>query len=175
MLIWITGLSGSGKSTIARAVYTKIKEKYINTILLDGDALRSALGNNYGYSYEERLKGAYQVSGICRMLNNENLNVVCATMSLFEEIQTMNRSRVQDYIEVYLDVSMDELLERDQKSLYSKALNGEMKDVVGIDLKFDRPVSADLSLDNNNLDKLQENIQKILELAFSRIEGKNIG
>ena len=113
MVIWITGLSGSGKTTIGKIVYENIKQKIVNTVFLDGDIIRKALDNNYGYSLEDRFKGAKQVSGLCKMLHNEGINVVCSTMSLFKEIQKLNRKEINDYIEVFLDVDIEILKERD--------------------------------------------------------------
>ncbi len=164
MVIWITGLSGSGKTTIARIIYDKIKVKYKNTILLDGDVIRNALEHSWGYSLSERLKGAKQVHGLCKMLDNEDMIVICATMSLFDEIHEKNRKSFSVYIEIFLDVNMETLVTRDKKSLYSKALKGEEDNVVGVNLPYDKPKSSELYLDNNRKDNFDNNVFKILEI-----------
>jgi len=169
MVVWITGLSGSGKTTISRAVYKEIKAEHPATVLLDGDVIRKALNNSYGYSLEERLRGAKQVAGLCAMLDNEGLNVVCATMSLFNEVQKSNRETFSSYLEVYLDVGMQVLYERDQKQLYSKALAGKEKNVMGVDLPYERPLNPELCLKNNTETELQFNIQKVLGNVFNMI------
>jgi len=166
MVIWITGLSGSGKTTISRKVYESIKQKYKNTVLLDGDVIRAALDNNYGYTLPDRLKGAKQVSGLCRMLDNEGINVVCATISLFEEIQSSNRKNFSKYVEVFLDVDMEELRRRDPKKIYSTP----MDNVVGVDLPYDRPKNPDIVLDNSSMEKLDGNISEVLEYAANLLD-----
>ena len=171
MVIWITGLSGSGKTTIAKDIYTQLKEEYKNTVFLDGDIIREALNNSYGYSLSERLKGAKQVSGLCRMLDAEDLIVVCATMSLFHEIQELNRNKIKNYLEIYLNVDLEELIRRDSKDLYKKALNKEMDNVVGIDLDYESPIKPDIELDNNLSDNLESNIKEILDSVYLKLKG----
>jgi len=172
MVVWITGLSGSGKTTVAKAVYTVVKKDFKNTVFLDGDIIRDVLNNSYGYSSEERLKGAKQVSGICRMLDDEGLIVICATMSLFHEIQMMNRQNIDNYIEVYLDVKLEELIKRDPKLIYKRALDKETENVVGIDIDYESPLAPELKLDNNKRQKLQSNIQKVLDLIDIKLNSK---
>lgn len=162
MVIWITGLSGSGKTTIAKEVYQHIKKQYINTIFLDGDILRGALNHSYGYTFKQRLIGARQVHGLCHMLENEDMIVICATMSLFHTIQALNKNTFKNYIEVFLDVTIDELCKRDKNRLYSRALSGLEKNVVGIDLKAENPLTPTLHLDNNQPTDKDINIKKII-------------
>lgn len=163
MVIWITGLSGSGKTTIAKSVYNKIKEDYKNTVFLDGDIIREALNGSFGYTLEERRVGARQIHGLCKMLDNEGLIVICATMSLFNDIQKLNREKFSKYIEIYLDVEFEELVKRDKKSLYSKALAGTEENVVGVNLKYEKPLNPELSLSNNQDKQKDLNINLILE------------
>lgn len=158
MVVWITGLSGSGKTTIGKNIYEYLKQNDNNTVFLDGDIIRKALNNNYGYSLSDRLKGAKQVSGLCKMLDDEGINVVCSTMSLFYEIQESNRKDIGTYIEVFLDVDIEILKQRDSKSLYSKTT----ENVVGIDLSYDIPKSPELYLDNSSINRLDDNIKKVI-------------
>ncbi len=162
MVIWLTGLSGSGKTTIAKAIYKKIKNNYLNTVFLDGDIIRKALNNSWGYSIAERLKGARQIHGLCKILDNEDIIVVCATMSLFKEIHNKNRAKFSAYLEVFLDVDMKILIKRDKKSLYSNALSGNEDNVVGVNLSYDKPNNAELYLNNNIKSDLSKNIKTIL-------------
>ena len=112
MVIWITGLSGSGKTTIGKRVYKYIKTKYINTVFLDGDIIRKALNYHFGYTLEDRHASAIQIHGICNMLEKENLIVICSTISLFHDIHKMNRNNFNQYIEIYLDCKMNTLKTR---------------------------------------------------------------
>ena len=170
MLIWITGLSGSGKTTISKLVYKKLKKKHQNTVLLDGDIIRNALDHSWGHSLEERHRAARCIAGLCWMLEKEDLIIVCATMSLFHEVQRLNRKKINNYLEVYLDVGMDTLIKRDSKGLYHKALNGLEKNVVGIDLPYERPNNPELTLSNDNLEELDRNIDAIIKPAESLLK-----
>lgn len=161
MVIWITGLAGSGKTTIAKKLYKILKNKYPQTVLLDGDNFREIVGS-IGYTNEERLRGAYIFHNLCKYLDNEGLIVVCSVMVLFKEIQRLNRENFSKYIEIFLDVDMDTLIKRDKKSLYSKALKGETKNVVGIDLPWDKPENPEIILKNNSINELENNVKTII-------------
>ena len=163
-LIWITGLAGSGKTTIGKEVYKKIKVKYKNTVFLDGDSFREILGNDLGHTPKDRFKNALRIHKMCKFLIEQDINVVCATMSLYKEIHKLNRENIKNYFEVFLDCDIKELIKRDKKGLYSKALKGEIKNVVGIDLPYDKPENADLYLDNSKKEYFKKNIEKILKL-----------
>jgi len=163
-LIWITGLSGSGKTTIGKKVYERLKTKYINTVFLDGDSFRKVLGNDLGHSSLERLENAKRISRMCEFLISQEINVVCTTMSLFKEVHESNRENIENYIEVFIECDIEELIRRDKKGLYSKVLKGTVENVVGIDLPYDRPSFCEIVIDNSEKNKLEEKVQKILNL-----------
>jgi adenylylsulfate kinase-like enzyme len=159
-LIWITGLSGSGKSTLAKAVVARLRESAA-TVLLDGDEVREALGNELGHGREARLANAYRIARLAHLIVAQDVNVVCATMSLFREVHELNRARAPNLCEVFLDVGIEELTRRDIKGLYAKALRGEKRDVVGVDLAWDRPVNPELVLDVNSGD-IAAQVERVL-------------
>ena len=163
MVIWITGLSGTGKTTIGSAIFEKVKEKHINTIFLDGDIIRDLLGN-YGYEKKDRLELAKKISNLCFEMDKQGINIVCSTISLFKEIHELNRLRFKKYYEIFIEVDFEELKRRDQKGIYTAALSGKMKNVVGIDIRYDVPKNPDLVIDNTKIEDLNNNIQKIIEL-----------
>lgn len=164
-LLWLTGLAGSGKTTIGKKVYKLIKEKEENTVFLDGDSFREIIGSEVtGHSLKDRLINAYRIARMCKFLIEQDINVVCSTMSLFKEIHDFNRSHIKNYYEVFLEVDFNELVSRDQKGLYSKAIKGETKDVVGVDLPYDKPENPTLIINNTNKEHLQANIEAILKL-----------
>lgn len=163
-VVWISGLAGAGKTTISSELYKRFKEKYLNTVLLDGDVIREIL-QEYGYSKEARLLSAKKISALCSFLAKNDINVICATISLFEEIYTLNRQTIVNYFEVFIECSMDELILRDQKGLYSAAINGQIKDVVGIDIEYAKP-NAHYTLNNNSKTDLKEKV----DLLYSKIE-----
>ena len=162
MLIWITGLAGAGKTTIATALYERLKRRYSNLVLLDGDDFREIMGQDVGYDLNSRKIMVRRMFRLCRYLTKQGIHVICATISMHKEIHEFNRSAVKDYYEILVDVSMENLVARDKKRLYSRALKHEICDVVGVDLPFDRPVHPDLVIYNNVHNALDAKVQKIL-------------
>lgn len=147
MVIWITGLSGSGKSTIGREVWRRWRELAPNTVWLDGDEIRDALGldgDSYYYTLEGRREVAHRITTLCRWLDCQQINVVCCTISLFDEIHIRNRQELSKYFEVFIDVPIEVLKTRDKKNLY----DGSQTNVVGLDLPFAVPTSPHLTIDN---------------------------
>ncbi|MCX2717433.1 adenylyl-sulfate kinase [Helicobacter sp. MIT 21-1697] len=162
-VIWVCGLAGAGKTTIAQKVFALLEQKYSNVIFLDGDEIREIFGRS-GFSKEERLEVARLIAKLCVFLSKSGLIVVCATISLFDEIYAFNRAHISHYFEVFVECSMEELLRRDKKSLYSKAQKGEIKDVMGIDLTYDTP-NAHYVLQNNTADKLDSKVSELYEVV----------
>ncbi len=148
MVFWIIGLAGAGKTTIARALYAKLKQEKPSTVLLDGDAVREIMGGDLGFTLDDRRRNGWRICRLCKYLSDQSINVVCATLSQFNDQQDWNRSYLNNYFEVYLKVDMDVLVQRDQKGLYSGALAGKINNVVGIDMPFSPPHAPDLCLPN---------------------------
>lgn len=166
VLIWITGLSGSGKTTIGKAVWEEIKKEHSNAVFLDGDSFREILGGDLGHDPKDRLENAYRIARMCKFLVSQNIIVICATMSLYAQIHDFNRENIENYFEVFVDCEMDELIRRDQKALYSRAMAGEISNVVGIDLSYDKPKNADLIIDNSKKDDLNCKVMQVLKLVY---------
>ena len=161
---WITGLSGAGKTTIGKLFYEQLKKQYPNTIFLDGDTLRSVFGDCFGYSREERRKCAMCYARLCKMLQEQGMNVVCYTISMFDSVRDWNRENIKGYQEIYIKVSMETLRARDQKGLYSGITNEKQKEVAGIHVDIEEPKSPDLILENDGDVPPQEQAEKILRL-----------
>lgn len=142
---WITGLSGAGKTTIGSLLYQRLKMKQKNIVFLDGDALRSVFGNDLGYTMPERSKGAYRNARLCKMLSDQGIDVICCTISMFDDVRRWNRDNIEQYIEIYLEVSLETLKKRDQKGLYSTL----SEDVAGVDLEVDLPKNPDIVIVND--------------------------
>ncbi|MDR0393311.1 MAG: adenylyl-sulfate kinase [Puniceicoccales bacterium] len=164
MLIWVTGLSGAGKTTLAVALYGKLKKKLSNLVLLDGDQFREMMSSDVGYDHSDRLIMAWRMAKICQCLTAQSIHVICATISMYKEIHMFNRANIKDYYEVFIDVSLDNLIKNDKKGLYSGALSKKIHNVVGVDLPFDRPENCDLIIDNNKKNALKEKVGRILHL-----------
>ena len=165
MVLWLIGLSGSGKSVLSQKIYSQLKKQYPSTVLLDGDEVREVFGNDLGHTVEDRWRNAERITRLCRLLNRQGIHVVCAVLSIFHESQRWNRENLQDYFEVYIETPFEQLLERDSKGLYGAALNGEVSNVVGVDIEFPRPVQPDVTLQNDgSLEDFLANGEKIIQL-----------
>lgn len=148
-VFWVTGLAGAGKTTIGRLLYEKLCREEKNTIFLDGDILRDVFQNMGGFSTKDRRIYASAYGRLCKMLSSQGMNVVCCTVSMFDEVRDWNRSNIPFYREIFLDVPLPVLKKRDQKGLYSKSARGEVKDVVGMDLNLEFPRNPDVRIEND--------------------------
>ncbi len=151
MVIWIIGLSGSGKTTLANEIIKQARLKASNIVGIDGDVVREIFANDLGHTIEDRRKNADRISGFCKFLNDQGINVVCSILSLFHESQKWNRENINGYYEAYINAPIGQLIERDTKGLYKKALERGLKNVAGIDMEFKPPYSPDLIIENNGL------------------------
>lgn len=149
VLFWITGLSGSGKTTIAAELHKILKSKKHNVVFLDGDSLRDVFSSEGLYAPQDRLKLGLQYCRLCKLLTEQDFDVICATISLFKECHQWNRRHIPAYQEVYLRVPMDVLIKRDSKNIYSRAFKKELKHVMGVDIPFQEPERPDLVIDND--------------------------
>ncbi len=150
MVIWIIGLAGSGKTTIGTQLYERLKPETRNLVFIDGDMIREIMGNDLGHTVADRKKNADRICNLCRALEQQDINVIACVLSLFHESQEWNRNTYKQYFEIFIDASMDTLLQRDQKGLYSGARNGTIQDVVGVDIPFAPPRNPDCVIDNNS-------------------------
>lgn len=154
MVIWIIGLSGAGKTTLATEVYSKTKRSVPNTVLVDGDVIREVFGNDLGYTIDDRMRNADRISRLCKYLDEQGINVICAILSIFKESRAWNRNNIKNYYEVFIDVPVEDLIKRDPKGIYKKYFSGELIDVPGLDIDFPKPENADLVIDNTGTDAL---------------------
>lgn len=142
---WITGLSAAGKTTLSTMLAQQLRKSDRPVVHLDGDQLRSIL-SIHSYTREERIRNGMRYARLCQMLINQNINVVIGVLGLFKEIHEWNRNNIPGYIEIFLDIPIDELIRRDPKGIYKKSLNKEINNVAGMDLAVDFPEKPDVHL-----------------------------
>lgn len=172
-LFWITGLAGSGKTTIGNYLYYKLKSYTDGVVILDGDILKNIVDSSVGYSNEERKKRAYKYAALCKTLTDQGLLVICCTIAMFEEVRQKNRKEIKNYIEVFLNVPFETLKERNKKGMYARALKGEQKNLVGVDLDVEYPECPDVVLKNDGSISVKESVEKILEIYHKKCDTCN--
>jgi adenylylsulfate kinase len=141
MIFWITGLSAAGKTSLGEELTRQILLVRKPVVFLDGDSLRDILGEFSTHSRADRLRLAFVYSRLCKNLASQGLIVVIATVALFQEIHSWNRQNLLRYVEVFLDVPLEELRRRDPKGMYKRFDNGEISNVAGLDLQVDFPTN----------------------------------
>lgn len=159
---WITGLSGAGKTSIGKIFYEKLKAQHKNAVFLDGDTMREVFGNDLGYSDADRRKCAMRYAKLCRLLQQQEIYVVCCTISMFDSVRAWNREYIENYHEIYVKVSDEILRKRDQKGLYSRYRNGEEQELAGYQVGVELPKQPDLTLLNDGNESPKEQAEKIL-------------
>lgn len=151
-VIWITGLSGAGKTTLASALVDDLRGRGVFAVHVDGDAVREIVGDSLGHDQSQRIVNAKRVSRMCAFLQSQGMTVVCSTMSMYPEIWDWNRENLQPYCQVYLRVGLEVLQERDQKGLYSGVQRGETANVVGMNMQWNEPEDSDFVLSSSSME-----------------------
>jgi adenylyl-sulfate kinase len=160
----MSGLSGSGKSTIANLLEVELNSKGYHTFILDGDNTRMCLNKDLGFSEEARIENIRRVSEVCKLMNEAGLIVICSFISPFEKNREQAKEIIGDnFFEVFVDASLETCEMRDPKGLYKKARLGEIKDFTGISSPFESP-SRGIMLKNNTEEDLNFNVKFLTEL-----------
>lgn len=152
-LIWFTGLSGSGKSTIASAVDSRLHAMGRKTYLLDGDNIRHGLCRDLGFSEDDRRENIRRIAEVARLLVDAGLLVLAAAISPYRQDREFIRSRIPagEFIEVFVDTPVDVCAERDPKGLYRRALAGEIPNFTGVSAPYEAPESPEVHLPTTTL------------------------
>jgi adenylylsulfate kinase len=162
-VIWLTGLSGAGKTTIAHALIEKLKEKKISPILLDGDAVR-ALVQQMGFDAESRKKHNLQIGKWAAFLEAQGHWVVVSMISPYNDIRQEVRAMCQNFVEVYVSTPLNVCQQRDPKGLYDKAIKGEIQEFTGISAPYFPPQNAEIELDASKM-----TVEECVNLLIERI------
>ncbi|MBE0650213.1 MAG: adenylyl-sulfate kinase [Bacteroidales bacterium] len=163
-VIWLTGLSGAGKSTIARNLEASLFENGIRTLILDGDNTRMTINHDLDFSAEGRHENIRRVAEIAKLLNDAGVVVITAFISPFREDRIMAREMIGEdcFIEVFVDTPLELCIQRDTKGLYKKALKGGLKDFTGISSPYDLPEKPDIHVETKGCAP-EETVQQIVD------------
>ena len=168
--IWLTGLSGSGKTTVAKLIEIGLRERGVKRIeMLDGDAVRTHFSKGLGYSKEDRDTNIKRIGYVCKLLTRNGVAVISAAISPYREVRDFNRREIGDFIEVYCRCPLEVCIERDAKGLYRKALVGEIKNYTGIDDPYEEPLNPEVVLETDKEtpeESAKKVIQKLDELGY---------
>jgi len=165
LVVWLTGLPASGKTTIASKVAEFLKKEKFKVELLDGDWVRKTINPDAGFTREERRRHLLRVAWIARLLARNGVIVLCSFVSPYEDVRREIREIIEEevpFIEVYVKCSLNECIRRDPKGLYKKALKGEIKNFSGISDPYEPPQNPDLVLDTERL-SINECVKKLLD------------
>ena len=171
IMIWFTGLSGSGKSTVAMGVERELHAQGILCRILDGDNIRAGINNNLGCPAEDRIENIRRIAEIGKLFVQTGVVTLACFVSPTNDIRQMAREIVgkEDFLEVYISPPIEECERRDVKGLYARARKGEVKNFTGISAPFEAPVSSDIAIDTSKI-PLEESVRTLTELIIKRVK-----
>ena len=168
LMVWFTGLSGSGKSTIAIALERELHRRGLLCRILDGDNIRGGINNNLGFSPEDRVENIRRIAEVGKLFVDTGIITLAAFISPTNSLREMAERIIgpADFKEVYVSTPLTVCEQRDVKGLYAKARRGEIKDFTGVSAPFEVPVRPALAIDTSVL-SLEESVEKVLELILN--------
>ena len=174
VVLWMTGLSGSGKSTIAIALERKLHDEGYFTKVLDGDNVRTGINSNLGFSDEDRIENIRRIAEVSKLFVDNGIITINSFVSPTREIRNQARSIIgeDDFIEIYVNASLEVCEARDVKGLYKKVRSGEIKDFTGIDAPFEAPENPEVEVKTDDL-SVEESVEIVMGELRKKIELKN--
>lgn len=173
LMVWFTGLSGSGKSTVAIALERELHKRGILCRILDGDNIRSGINNNLGFSEEDRVENIRRIAEVSKLFVDTGVVTIAAFISPNNDLRRMACDIIgeDDFVEVYVNTPLEVCEQRDVKGLYARARRGEVRNFTGISAPFEAPEHPDLCLDTSVL-SLEESVNRLLDLILPKIKNK---
>lgn len=170
LLVWFTGLSGSGKSTVAMGLERELHARGILCRILDGDNVRAGINNNLGFSAEDRTENIRRIAEVGKLFVQTGVVTLACFVSPTREIRQMASDIVgaDDFVEVFVSTPIEECERRDVKGLYARARRGEVKDFTGISAPFEAPLSPALDIDTSVM-PLEKSVDAVLQLVLQKV------
>ena len=159
--IWLTGLSGAGKTTIAGRLSQELLARGKRVEVLDGDLVRVNLSQGLGYTKEDRDTNIRRIGFVAELLTRNGVTTVVAAISPYSDIRNEIRRKIRDYVEVYVKCPLEELVARDPKGLYARALNGEIPNFTGISDPYEEPAEPEVTV-NTDVEEVSESVAKVI-------------
>ncbi len=159
--IWFTGLSGAGKTTLAREVEKRLRARGMKVEVLDGDVVRQNLSKGLGFSKEDRDTNIRRIGFVCKLLTRNNVVAIAAAISPYREIRDEVRREIGNFVEVYVECPLEVLMERDVKGLYKKALAGEITNFTGVNDPYEPPLNPEVVI-HSDRESVEESVEKIM-------------
>ena len=159
--LWFTGLSGAGKSTIAERVYQQLQEAGRKVEILDGDVVRTNLSKGLGFSKEDRDTNIRRIGFVSKLLTRNGVVAIVAAISPYREVRDELREDIGDFVEVFVECSLEELTRRDVKGLYEKAIRGEIKNFTGVSDPYEEPLNPEVVV-NSQHESVEESVAKVM-------------
>jgi adenylylsulfate kinase len=160
-VLWFTGLSGAGKTTLAKLIEQELKTRGVQVERLDGDVVRQSLTADLGFSKEDRDKNIQRVTFVAKLLSRNGVGVLASFISPYRATRDWVRGEVTNFIEVFVDCSLEECIRRDVKGFYSKALAGEIPEFTGVSDPYEAPLNPEISL-NTTDESIEESLAQIM-------------
>lgn len=169
MMLWFTGLSGSGKSTVAITLERELHSRGLLCRILDGDNIRSGINNNLGFSAEDRVENIRRIAEVGRLFVDTGIITIAAFISPNNQLREMAAEIIgkDDFVEVFVSTPLEECEKRDVKGLYAKARHGEIKNFTGISAPFEAPEHPDITLDTSKL-PVEESVKILLDYVLPK-------
>ncbi len=165
--LWLTGLSGAGKSTIANRLSEELIRHHLRTEILDGDAVRMNLSKGLGFSREDRDTNIARIAYVCSLLTRNGVIVISAAISPYAEARAKARETIGEFVEIFVKCSLDKTIKRDVKGLYKKALDGKIENFTGVSDPYEEPSRPEIVV-NTEDETVDESVRKIFAYMAQR-------